>query len=134
MENIKDYSNLKNSTAIKAQVRIDVMKVVVNALKEYYGEDSVLQVGSNEYVVSAGTTRNSKGLTVDVPVTLKPTVKEWEDRKTAKKEYLKYDMLHESKEYFNKVQEDKEKAEQNKKKKAEKIARDQADRAKKKEI
>lgn len=80
----------KSATAVKAQARIETMEVIVTALKAKYGEDAVAKVGSNEYGVIVGQVQDKDGFPQDVVVTVKPTVKEWESRKTAKREYEQY--------------------------------------------
>lgn len=80
----------KSATAVKAQARIDSMEVIVAALKAKFGEDAVAKVGSNEYGVIVGQVIDKDGFPQDVVVTVKPTVKEWESRKTAKREYEQY--------------------------------------------
>ena len=80
----------KSATAVKAQARIETMEVIVAALKAKFGEDAVAKVGSNEYGVIVGQVQDKDGFPQDVVVTVKPTVKEWESRKTAKREYEQY--------------------------------------------
>src|SRR5574344_2611339 len=80
----------KSATAVKAQARVSTMDVVVSALKEKFGESNVAKVGSNEYGVIIGQVIDKDGFPQDVVVTVKPTVKEWESRKTAKREYEQY--------------------------------------------
>lgn len=80
----------KSATAVKAQARIDSMEVIVVALKAKFGDDKVAKVGSNEYGIIVGQIEDSNGFLQDVVVTIKPTVKEWESRKTAKREYEQY--------------------------------------------
>ena len=133
MKNTRDYTGLKNATAVKAQARIDVMEVIVNALSNEFGEDVVKKVGSNEYAVVVGTANDGDGYPNDVVVTVKPTVKDWETRKTTKKIFEKYDIDAEAAAYEMELSE-KEKAKAEKeKKKTEKIARDKAAREKKNE-
>ena len=133
MMNTRDYTGMKNATAVKAQARIDVMEVIVNALSNEFGEDVVKKVGSNEYAVVVGTANDGDGYPNDVVVTVKPTVKDWETRKTTKKTFEKYDIDAEAVAYEMELSE-KEKAKARKeKKKTEKIARDKAAREKKNE-
>lgn len=132
MKNTRDYTGLKNATAVKAQARIDVMEVIVNALSNEFGEDVVKKVGSNEFAVVVGTANDGDGCPNDVVVTVKPIVKDWETRKTTKKTFEKYDIDAEAAMYEMELSEkEKAKAEKEKKKK-EKIARDKAAREKKK--
>ena len=88
---------------------------------------------SNEYAVVVGTANDGDGCPNDVVVTVKPTVKDWETRKTTKKTFEKYDIDAEAAAYEMELSE-KEKAKAEKeKKKTEKIARDMAAREKKNE-
>ena len=93
MAEVKNYTGMKNATAVKAQVRIDVMEPIIQALREKFGEDSVAKVGTNEYAVVVGVINDKDGFPQDICATIKPTVKEWESRKTAKKTYEKYDII-----------------------------------------
>ena len=122
----------KSATAVKAQARIDVMAVVTNALRTAYGDDNVAKVGSNEYGVVVGQVLDKDGFPADVTVTVKPTVKEWESRKTAKKTYEKYDIIAESEAYEMEVAEKEEEKARKAKAKEEKIAKDKAMREEKK--
>lgn len=133
MANVKNYSELKNATAIKVQVRTDVMEVITRALIEEYGEESVRKVGSNEYAVIAGIVNDSDGFPQDVCATVKPTIKEWETRRTTKKVFEKYDIESEAEAYRIETAEKEETKIKKAKAKEEKIARDKAAREKKKE-
>ena len=118
----------KSATAVKAQARADVMAVIVKALREAYGEDNVAKVGSNEYGVIVGQITDKDGFPQDVVTTLKPTVKEWESRKTDKREYEKYVLADAAKAYKIEIKEKEEKKEQERKAREEKKARDKAER------
>ena len=120
----------KSATAVKAQARADVMDVIVNALKAEYGNDNVAKVGSNEYGVIVGQVTDKDGFPQDVVTTIKPTVKEWEDRKTDKREYEKYILSDVAKAYEIETREKEEKKEQERKAKEEKKAKDKAEREK----
>ena len=109
----------KSATAVKAQARVSTMEVVVSALKEKFGENNVAKVGSNEYGVIIGQVQDKDGFPQDVVVTVKPTVKEWESRKTAKREYEQFILADVAQAYEMEVKE-----------KEEKRARDKAEREK----
>ena len=109
----------KSATAVKAQARVSTMEVVVSALKEKFGESNVAKVGSNEYGVIIGQVQDKDGFPQDVVVTIKPTVKEWESRKTAKREYEQFILADVAQAYEMEVKE-----------KEEKRARDKAEREK----
>ena len=118
----------KSATAVKAQARADVMAVIVKALREAYGEDNVAKVGSNEYGVIVGQVTDKDGFPQDVVTTLKPTSKEWESRKTDKREYEKYVLADKAQEYEIETKEKKEKKEKEKKETEKKKAKDKAER------
>ena len=120
----------KSATAVKAQARADVMAVVAKALREAYGEDNVAKVGSNDYGVIVGQVTDKDGFPQDVVTTLKPTVKEWESRKTDKREYEKYVLADKAQEYEIETKEKEEKKAKEKKEREEKKARDKAEREK----
>ena len=132
MAEVKNYTGMKNATAVKAQVRIDVMEPIIQALREKFGEDSVAKVGTNEYAVVVGVINDKDGFPQDICATIKPTVKEWESRKTAKKTYEKYDIIAESEAYEMEVAEKEEEKARKAKAKEGKIAKDKAMREEKK--
>lgn len=118
----------QSATAVKAQARINVMDVVVNALKMAYGDDNVAKVGSNEYGVIVGQVTDKDGFPQDLVVTVKPTVKEWEDRKTDKREYEKYILSDVAKAYEIEIKEREEKKAKERQEREEKKAKDKAER------
>lgn len=118
----------KSATAVKAQARADVMAVIVKALREAYGEDNVAKVGSNEYGVIIGQVTDKDGFPQDVVTTLKPTVKEWESRKTDKREYEKYVLADKAQEYEIETKEKEEKKARDKAEREEKKAKDKVER------
>lgn len=109
----------KSATAVKVQARVSTMDVVVSALKEKFGESNVAKVGSNEYGVIIGQVIDKDGFPQDVVVTVKPTVKEWESRKTDKRTYTQFILADAADAYAIEVKE-----------KEEKKARDKAEREK----
>ena len=109
----------KSATAVKAQARVSTMEVVVSALKEKFGESNVAKVGSNEYGVIIGQVIDKDGFPQDVVITVKPTVKEWESRKTDKRTYTQFILADAADAYAIEVKE-----------KEEKRARDKAEREK----
>lgn len=128
--NGKEY---KSNTAVKAQARLEVMEVVANALTEAFGEGLVQKVGTNEYGVVVGEVLDKDGFGQDVCITLKPVVKEWEDRKTDKRKFEKFDLNTAAEMYQLEVDEKEEKAKEKARLKKEKIARDKKAREEKKE-
>lgn len=126
-------AEFKSATAVKAQVRIDTMDIVVSALKEKFGESNVAKVGSNEYGVIVGQVTDKDGFPQDVVVTVKPTVKEWESRKTAKREYEQFTLADVAQAYEMEVKEKEEKKEQEKQEKEKKKTIDKKAREEKEE-
>lgn len=130
MAEVKNYTGMKNATAVKAQVRIDVMEPIIQALREKFGEDSVAKVGTNEYAVVVGVINDKDGFPQDICATIKPTVKEWESRKTDKRTYTQFILADESAAYEMEVKEKEEKREKERQEREEKKARDKAEREK----
>ena len=123
-------TEFKSATAVKAQARIDVMTVIVKAIREAYGEDNVAKVGSNEYGVIVGEINDKDGFPQDVVTTVKPTVKEWESRKTDKRTYTQFILADEAQAYEMEVKEKEEKKEKERQAREEKKAKDKAEREK----
>ena len=121
----------KSATAVKAQARINTMDVVVSALKTAFGDDKVAKVGSNEYGVIVGEVTDKDGFPQEVVVTVKPTVKEWESRKTDKRTYTQFILADESAAYEMEVKEKEEKKEKERQEREEKKARDKKAREEK---
>lgn len=122
----------KSATAVKAQARRDVMEVITAALRAEYGDDNVAKVGSNEYGVVAGQVTDKDGFPQDLAVTVKPTVKEWESRKTDKRTYEQFILADAAQAYEMETKEKEEKRAEEKAKREEKKARDKAMREEKK--
>ena len=120
----------KSATAVKAQARVSTMDVVVSALKEKFGESNVAKVGSNEYGVIIGQVIDKDGFPQDVVVTVKPTVKEWESRKTDKRTYTQFILADEAQAYEIETKEKAEKRAEEKAKREAKKERDKAQREK----
>jgi len=121
----------KSATAVKAQARIDVMAVITTALRTAYGEDNVAKVGSNEYGVVVGQVLDKDGFPADVIVTVKPTAKEWENRKTDKRTYEQFILADAADAYAIEVKEKEEKKEKERQEREEKKARDKKAREEK---
>ena len=120
----------KSATAVKAQARVSTMDVVVSALKEKFGESNVAKVGSNEYGVIIGQVIDRDGFPQEVVVTVKPTVKEWESRKTDKRTYTQFILADEAQAYKIETKEKEEKRAEEKAKREAKKERDKAQREK----
>ena len=123
-------TEFKSATAVKAQARVSTMDVVVSALKEKFGENNVAKVGSNEYGVIIGEVIDKDGFPQDVVVTVKPTVKEWESRKTDKRTYTQFILADEAQAYEMETKEKEEKRAEEKAKREAKKERDKAQREK----
>ena len=120
----------KNSTAVKSAMRDLVMSVCVKALKEEFGDELVKKVGSNEWGIVVGQI-DDNGCPVDAVTTLKPTVKEWADRKTAKKTYERYDLDDNATAYEMEVKEKEEEKAKKEKEREEKKAKEKAEKERK---
>jgi hypothetical protein len=121
----------KNATAVKNAMRERVMSVCVKALKEEFGDELVKKVGSNEWGIVVGQI-SDEGCTIDAVTTLKPTAKEWTDRKTKEKTYERYDLEDNATAYEMGVKEKAEEKAKKEKEREEKKARDKAERERKK--
>lgn len=100
-------AEFKNSTSVKNAMRKRVMEVCVKACKEEFGEDLVKKVGTNEWGIVVGQI-DDNGCIIDAVTTIKPTAKEWADRKTAKKTYERYDLEDNAQAYEMEVKEKEE--------------------------
>ena len=80
-----NFENVKN---VKDAAKTDVLANIVATLVEVYGEENVSRVGTTEYAVAVGAKDGN-----EVVVNIKPTSKDFENRKTSKKEFVAYDRL-----------------------------------------
>lgn len=122
----------KTTTAIKAAIRETAFSDLVTMFSEIYGADSVSVVGNSEIAVGCGIVKDKDGFERECVFTVKPVVKDYEDRKTATKTIKAYDRLDEAEAYEAEKSEKEKKAEEKAKAKAEKKARDEKARAEKK--
>ena len=97
----KDFTNAK----IKTQAKIDITSILIDALKDKLGEDAVSMIRTrsgqsftNEIGVVFGIV-DKNGEELPLVITINPTVKEFEDRKTAKKVYVSFDFAEAKAEY-----------------------------------
>lgn len=97
----KDFTNAK----IKTQAKVDITSILIDALKDKLGEDAVSMIRTrsgqsftNEIGVVFGTV-DKNGEELPLVITINPTVKEFEDRKTAKKVYIPFDFAEAKAEY-----------------------------------
>lgn len=92
-EMTKDFTNAK----VKAAAKADIMTLFIEFLTEKFGEEKVKMVRTgngdsktNEIGVQFGTVK-IKGEEVPLVFTANPSIKEFEDRQTAKKSYVAFD-------------------------------------------
>ena len=126
----------KSATAVKNSARVITMEAVVKGVAGAFGEENIAKVGTNEDGVVVGTVLDKDGFPADVVVTIKPTVKEWESRKTEKRVYEQYNLADEAEAYEMSVaekEEEKKKKEEARKKKIEADKKRRAEEKKKKE-
>ena len=128
-----NYAEMKNATAIKNAMRADVADLLKTFAVEKFGEENVSVVGSNEIAICIGTLPDADGFDRELVVTVKPTAKDWIDRKTTKKIFEAYNRLDEAEAYAVELEEKARAKEEKAKAKEEKIAKDKATREKKNE-
>lgn len=128
-----NYAEMKNATAIKNAMRADVADLLKTFAVEKFGEENVSVVGSNEIAICIGTLPDADGFDRELVVTVKPTAKDWIDRKTTKKIFEAYNRLDEAEAYAVELEEKAKAKEEKAKAKEEKIAKDKATREKKNE-
>ena len=128
-----NYAEMKNATAIKNAMRADVADLLKTFAVEKFGEENVSVVGSNEIAICIGTLPDADGFDRELVVTVKPTAKDWIDRKTTKKIFEAYNRLDEAEAYAVELEEKAKATEEKAKAKEEKIAKDKATREKKNE-
>jgi hypothetical protein len=122
----------KTTTAIKTAIRETAFSDLITAFSEIYGADNVSIVGNSEIAVGCGIVKDKDGFEHECVFTVKPVVKDYEDRKTATKTIKAYDRLDEAEAYEAEKSEKEKKAEEKAKARAEKNARDEKARAEKK--
>lgn len=128
-----NYAEMKNATAIKNAMRADVADLLKTFAVGKFGEENVSVVGSNEIAICIGTIPDADGFDRELVVTVKPTAKDWIDRKTTKKIFEAYNRLDEAEAYAVELEEKAKAKEEKAKAKEEKIAKDKATREKKNE-
>lgn len=129
------YTINKDQTVskVKAEVKANVTEFILECLKEKYGADSVAMVRTggttktNEIGFIVDTAEN-EGETNPICVTLNPTVKEFANRKTTKREYTAFDFGAAALAYENYLYEKEAKADEAARAKEKKIAKDKAAR------
>lgn len=127
--------NNTSVTKVKAAAKVDMVNFLIEALVKEFGEDAVGMVrtvspagaGTNEIGVVVGNVDKS-GETLPLVLTINATVKEFENRSTAKKTYAAYDFASARQCYDNYISDKADKDADKAKKKAEKIEKDTAAR------
>lgn len=128
---MKDVKDFKGTKAIKDSVRDTAFSDLIEMLTEKYGSDRVTIVGNSEIAVGLDDIKLADGTISELVFTVKPVVKDYEDRKTATKTIKCYERLVEGDTYEVTKTEKEKKAEEKAKAKAEKIERDKKARAEK---
>jgi hypothetical protein len=132
--------NNTSVTKVKAAAKADMINLLIETLVEKFGEDAVGMVrtvspagaGTNEIGVVVGNV-DKGGETLPLVLTINATVKEFENRSTAKKAYTAYDFAAARQCYDNYISDKADKDADKAKKKAEKIEKDTAARKEKAE-
>lgn len=88
-----NFNEMKNANAVKNAAREEIFTKITGFLRSEYGAENVSITGSNEVAICVGTRTNSAGEDNEVCVALKPTAKDFEDRKTTKKSFVAFDRL-----------------------------------------
>lgn len=84
MNNQKDYTTMKNETAIRRQAKKDALEILYKLLADYFGEDAVCNSlknettkDSHEIAFCMGVAPDKDGCPMDLCFTIDPTVKPW---------------------------------------------------------
>lgn len=125
-------------TKVKADKKAEVTEKIMAFLIGEYGEDAVamIRTGNTSKTNEIGfivDTAEVEGETNPIVVTLNPTVKEFANRKTDKKQYVAFDFADAKAEYETYVADKATKDAEKAKAKAEKVAKDEAKRKEKAE-
>jgi len=139
MANYTMNTEMTNSK-VKAAAKSEMIEFLIEALVDKFGENAVGMVrtvspagaGTNEIGVVVGNV-DKGGETLPLVLTINATVKEFENRSTAKKTYAAYDFASARQCYDNYVADKADKDADKAKKKAEKIEKDTAARKEKAE-
>lgn len=115
-----NFNNFTTATAVKNEARRIAYEMVRDVAIETLGTENVSEIGQNEIAICLGTKKLADGTETEICVTIKPIAKDFEDRKTTKKVF----------EAFQRILEE-EAWETEKKEKADKKAKAEAEKAKK---
>lgn len=116
-----NFNEFKTVASVKSAAREMMSTKLLEFFQKEFGESNVSIVGSNEIAVCVGTRNDSFGNPQEICVSIKPTAKDYENRKATKKSFVAFDRLAAAKEYENSYTEKEEKKlEKKAKKEAEK--------------
>lgn len=124
-------------TSVKTEAKNQFTNMLIEMLQEKFGEDNVKMVRTgatskaNEIGIRVGTVTEG-GYEMPLVITMKPAVKEFKDRSTARKTYTAFDFDKAAQDYDDYLTEKATKKANSERAKTEKIARDTAQRAKEK--
>lgn len=126
MENftIINFDVYKNATAIKKEARLVVFELLKDFFTEKLGEENVSITGTNELAVHIGDKTLSDGSIAEVCATIKPTVKDYEERRTDKNFFPAFERYKKEDEYNEEMKAKAAKKKESDEKKKAKISRD----------
>lgn len=140
MNNQKDYTTMKNETAVRRTAKKDAQELIYKLLADYFGEDAVCRSLKNETTKDAceiafciGTALDKDGCPMDLCITVDPTVKPWtfKSRKTREGgivDYRPFNLDVARAEYEEAVERTKKEKEEKAAQKKKKIEKDKAAR------
>ena len=94
-----NFNNFVTATAVKNEARRIAAEMLKEFFLEKFGAENVSVVGSNEIAVCLGTKDLADGTTAEVCITVKPTAKDYENRKTTKKTFEAFERIVEEEAY-----------------------------------
>lgn len=127
MLEMKDF---KSGKALKDKVRETVFADMLEMYIEKYGEENVSIVNKSEIAVCVNTVLMPNGQEYEICCTIKPVMKDFDDRKTPTKVLKAYQRIREEEAYEVDKQASEKKAEEKARRNAEKKRKDFERRAK----
>lgn len=94
-----NFNEMKTTANVKAAAREMVFEKLLNFFKNELGDSNVSIIGANEIAICVGYRNNSYGKSQEVCVVIKPTAKDFENRKTTKKSFVSFDRIAAENEY-----------------------------------
>lgn len=113
-------------TQVKNETRTKCVETLRTMLETAYGTENVIQVGDSEFTAMVGLAPTGEKMYVNFA----PTVKEYVNRTTTKKQFVAYDGVAEGKKYSDSVQRKADEKAEKDRAKADKIAKDKERREK----